>query len=128
MTEKQEQAIKAVEERIACEKQYSPAWCCAQDIIEMCRNEEDSAELILKDMAVKEMGPAECEKKIRALADERHKANGGKAACVTAREAEKIIREFYGLRDPGTAHAALSGYQPKQESAAKQIDLDDFFA
>lgn len=56
MTEKQEQAIKAVEERIAGEKQYSPAWCCARDIIEMCRNEEDSAE--------------EAEKKLRTASPE----------------------------------------------------------
>lgn len=65
MTEIQELAIKAVEERIASVKEHSPAWCVAQDLIELCRNEEDSAELILKDMAVKEMGPAECEKKSR---------------------------------------------------------------
>ena len=62
------------------------------------------------------MSLAECEKKIKAFADA-HKT--GNFSCVVPAEAERIIREFYGLPAAGSA-APLPG-------GGNLIRMEDFF-
>nr|DAZ14936.1 MAG TPA: hypothetical protein [Caudoviricetes sp.] len=80
-----------------------------------------AAELVFKDLDVKEMSITECEKKIRALADERHKKNRGNFAFVSPNEADGIIREFYGIQD-----AVSVPENPKDKESSGLIDLDSF--
>lgn len=117
----QEQAIQAIEAQQAEVKERSPQWMVGEQLKDICRMEPCSAELIAQDLQVQEMGIIEAEKKIKAFADA-HKTGG--FACVTPMEADRILREFYGLPDAG---------DPVQPSAPEQAKdnvfrLEDFFS
>ena len=58
-----------------------------------------------------------CEEKIKAYADEKHKELKGNCVCVTPIEADKLIREFYGLPE---AAAEGKTAQPAAASAKKK--------
>lgn len=90
-------------------------WAVGEQLKDICRNEPDSAELVFWDLDVPEMSIAACEKKIKAFADA-HRT--GKFACVIPEEAEKIIREFYGLNSRKEAVAV--------READKIISLESF--
>jgi hypothetical protein len=94
----------------------SPQWMVAEQLIDICRHEPESAELIAKDLDVKEMSIVEAEKQIKAFAD-KHKSGG--FACVTPAEADGILRKFYGLPE-----AQREDDIP--ETDGKVIDLMDF--
>ncbi len=86
---------KAIEKITAQQpKERTPVWMVGEQLKDMLRAEPHLAEIVSQDLDVKEMSISECEKKIKAFADG-HKT--GNFACVTPVEAEKIIREFYGL-------------------------------
>lgn len=87
-------AIEKLREQQAKVKERSPQWMVAEQLIDICRNEPKSAELLEKDLDVKEMSIIKAEEKIKAFAD-KHKT--GNFACVTPAEAEDILRKFYGL-------------------------------
>ncbi len=100
-------------------KDRSPQWMVAEQLMDLCRREPRSAELIAQDLENDAMSITEAEKKIRAYADG-HKT--GNFACVTPVEAERILREFYGLPIAGEA-------EPVQLSPAgggKLLSLADF--
>lgn len=78
----------------------SAPWMVAEQLMDLCRREPDSAQLIAQDLDNPEMSIVEAEKKIKAYADE-HKT--GNFACVTPAEAEGILRKFYGLPESGAA-------------------------
>lgn len=78
----------------------SAPWMVAEQLIDLCRREPDSAQLIAQDLDNPEMSIVEAEKRIKAYADE-HKT--GNFACVTPAEAEEILRKFYGLPESGAS-------------------------
>ena len=82
---------------------------------DMVRDEPHLAELVARDLEIEAMSLSECEKKIKAYAD-KHKT--GSFSCVLPAEAEKIIREFYGLSKAVEA--------PAPGEAPKIISLSDF--
>ena len=88
-------------------KQRTAVWMVGEQLKDMLRAEPHLADIVKQDLTVKAMSLAECEKKIKAYADQ-HKT--GNFACVIPSEAERIIREFYGLpaRDPLSQPAADS--------------------
>lgn len=96
-------------------KERTPVWMVGEQLKDMLRAEPHLAELVAQDLDVKEMSLAECEKKIKAFADG-HKT--GSFACVIPSEAERIIREFYGLPARGEAAEPVGD---------KLIRLEDFF-
>ena len=98
---------------------HTDAWMVGEQLKDICRAEPRSAELIDKDLDVKEMSIKAAAAKIKAFAD-KHKT--GNFACVTPMEADRILREFYGLgKDPSPSlHSA------QDDGAAKIIDLGDF--
>lgn len=109
-------------EKIAAQqgKERTAVWMVGEQLKEICEREPKAAELVAQDLEVPEMSLANCEKKIKAFAD---KNKTGNFACVTPIEAERIIREFYGLDKPEQKEAA----KPKEEkSAGTIIDLADF--
>ena len=104
-------------EKIAAQqgKERTAVWMVGEQLKEICEREPRAAELVLQDLDIPEMSLANCEKKIKAFADN-HKT--GNFACVIPSEAEKIIREFYGLDKPAE--------QVKQPAPGGIIDLANF--
>lgn len=109
MTEFQTNAIAKLREQQDKQKADSPARYVASQLIDICSREPRAAEIILPDLDNPEMDVVHAEKKINALADEKHKANGGKCVCVTPPEAEAVLRKFYGLPDALPAAAPMMG-------------------
>ena len=97
-------------------KERTAVWMVGEQLKEICEKEPRAAELVLQDLENPEMSLANCEKKIKAYADN-HKT--GNFACVIPSEAEKIIREFYGLDRPAER-------QIKQPTPGGIIDLANF--
>lgn len=95
-----EEAILMLKEQQSKVKERSAPWMVAEQLMDICRRESASAELIAQDLENEKMSIVEAEKQIKAFAD-KHKT--GSFACVTPVEAENILREFYGLPRPGEA-------------------------
>ena len=93
-----ERAIEMLREQQSKVKERSAPWMVAEQLMDICRQEPASAELIAQDLENASMSIVEAEKKIKSFAD-KHKT--GSFACVTPVEAENILREFYGLPKPG---------------------------
>ena len=91
----------------------TPAFYVGEHLKDICRETPGAAELLVRDLAVPEMSIAKAEEKIKDCADK--KKSKGKCVCVTFKESEKILREFYGLPMPG------------ETAAPEIIDLNDFF-
>ena len=72
-------------------------WMVGEQLKDICRRENAAAELVEKDLDIKEMSLEACEKKIRAWADAHKKGN---CAVVPPNVAEGIIRKFYGIPEP----------------------------
>lgn len=81
-------------------KERTPVWMVGEQLADIIRHDSAAQEIVSRDLDVKGMSLADCEKKIKAFADQ-HKT--GNFACVIPAEAEKIIREFYGITELGTA-------------------------
>ena len=103
-------------------KERTAVWMVGEQLADMIRREPDLADIVDKDLDVPEMSLTECEKKIKAFAD-KHKT--GNFACVTPIEAEKIIREFYGL--PGEDGEGGTSRTPSPTSGGLGVELSDFF-
>lgn len=123
MTEFQEKAIAAIEAQQAKVKERSPQWMVGEQLKDICRMEPLSAELIAQDLEHEAMSIVEAEKKIKAFADG-HKT--GNFSCVTPLEADRILREFYGL--PAAGPVSDPSPDPEPERARdKVLRLEDFF-
>lgn len=120
MNEIQEKAIAAIEAQQAKVQDRSPQWMVGEQLKDICRVEPHSAELIAQDLENEAMSIVEAEKKIKAFADA-HKT--GSFSCVTPAEADRILREFYGLTSAGEPAPALA---PEQHGG-KVLNLEDFF-
>lgn len=114
----QEEAVALLEAQQAKVKPRSPQWMVGEQLKDICRKEPRSAELIAQDLESEAMSITAAEKKIKAYADG-HKT--GNFACVTPAEAEKILREFYGLPRPDEVKSAVP-----LTPAKKLVDLSDF--
>lgn len=97
-------AVEKIERQQAKEKGRTAAWMVGEQLKDMARREPESAELLDRDLDIPEMSIQQAEKKIKAYADA-HKT--GSFACVTPVEAERILREFYGL-NPSVSSADTS--------------------
>lgn len=94
-----QRAISMLREQQSKVKERSAPWMVAEQLMDICRREPHSAELIARDLENPDMGIVQAEKKIKAFADA-HKNSG--FSCVTPWEAEEILREFYGLGSADT--------------------------
>lgn len=110
-------AVEALEAQQATVKPRSAQWMVGEQLKEICRREPASAELVAQDLEQPAMSIVEAEKKIKAFAD-KHKT--GSFSCVTPAEAERILREFYGLPKPDTVPAPVPAAGPKM------VDIADF--
>ena len=116
--EKLQDVLAAIEAQQQKHKQGSAPWCVGEQLQDMLRAEPDLATLVEQDLAQPGMDLAKCELKIRDFAG-KHK-DGNVGFCGPA-DAERIIREFYGLPPRGEAPAQESAKRPR-----KVIRLTDF--
>lgn len=105
-----------------------PRFVIGEQLKEMAQRDPLCAELLARDLKIKEMNLAAAEKRFSEYAGK----NRGKANvfCVTPAVAEKLLREFYGLPAPGDpdgengeAHKADFA---KSEDQTGYIDLSSF--
>lgn len=109
-----------------CEgKEYTTAWGVGQQLKDILRGDPSLEDIVDKDLDVAEMSLEKCEKKIKARADELHKAHNLKQVCIPPQEAEKIIREFYGLPLAGAAPAPAPAPAPVTVEE-DTLDFGDF--
>ncbi len=95
-------------------EQRTPVWMVGEQLADIIRHDPAAQEIVSRDLDAAGMSLADCEKRIRAFADA-HKT--GNFACVIPAEAEKIIREFYGIAELGN---------PSSE-AGVLLSLEDYF-
>ncbi len=113
-----EKAIARITEQQQGISEESCVFGVGEQLKDICRESAELAELVYQDLENPEMSIAKAEAKIHAKADELHKKNKGRSACVTPQLADKILRDFYGLLPKGEA--------PVTASAPKLIDINDF--
>ena len=111
-----ERAVAMLEEQQSKVPARSPQWMVGEQLKDICRQEPHCAELIAQDLENPAMSITEAERKIKAFADG-HKT--GNFSCVTPAEADRILREFYGLPSPG-------GEEELSSSGAPVLSLADF--
>ena len=115
-----ENAIQIITDQQKTVKPRSAQWMVGEQLKDICRNEPASAELICQDLQVAAMSIVEAEKKIKAYADA-HKT--GNFACVTPAEADRILREFYGLTKQPEPQAAAATQEKKQTGTLNLLDF-----
>lgn len=87
-------AIERIEAQQAKLKAKNNVYWLGEQLKDICREDAHTAELVAQDLENPDMDIVHMEKKIKAYADA-HKS--GNQACVPPQEADRIIREFYGL-------------------------------
>lgn len=92
----------------------TPVWMVGEQLADIIRHDERAQEIVSRDLDQSGMSLADCEKKIKAFAD-KHKT--GNFACVIPSEAERIIREFYGITEAQTDASETSVV----------LNLEDYF-
>ena len=93
--------------------EHGAAWYVGEQLKEILRRESPAAaDLVATDLEQNGMGIADCEKKIAAFASAHRQGNTGFCSSV---DAERIIREFYGIT-----------MAEQKQAARKTIRLADF--
>ncbi len=94
------------------------AFCVGEQLKDMARSDTAVAELLDKDLDVEDMSITNAEKKIKEYADSHRSGNCG---FVPPKEADRILREFYGL--PGMDDVKN---ESSEQVGSKVIDLTAF--
>lgn len=89
-----EEAIEAIEKQQAKLKKFSMAHTVGEQLKDILRDQPAAAGIVLEDLKNAGMGIVDCEKKIEAYASKNREGNAG---CCPPQEADRIIREFYGI-------------------------------
>lgn len=76
------------------------AWIIGEQLKDICRHEPDAAALLEKDLEMPGMSLADAEKKFEDYALKHKK---GRRSCITPKQSDEILREFYGLGSPQEA-------------------------
>lgn len=107
------EALALIEAQQKTLKDKSPAWCVGEQLKDILRSESPAAiDLVATDLEQEGMGIADCEKKIADFASAHRQGNTG--FCGPA-DADRIIREFYGIT-----------ITAQKQAARKTIRLADF--
>ena len=113
--------FELLEEKIAEQqagKEGTAVFAVGEQLKDICRDDASATEIVLQDLKSEDMSIAECEKKIKALADERHRKLKSNSVFISPREAEEIVRKFYGLPERKAADTA--------KPTRHVINLDDY--
>lgn len=116
-------AIKELREKIRAQqgKEGTDVWMIGEQFLEIAEREPASAALIEKDLEVADMSLPEAAKAMKAFADEKHSKVKGNCICVTPKEADGVLRKFYGLPLRDEAQAVPVAAVHKQEE--DELDL-----
>ena len=95
-------------------EERTAVWMVGEQLADIIRHDPAAQEIVSRDLDAAGMSLADCEKKIKVFADA-HKT--GNFVCVIPAEAEKIIREFYGIAETGAASS--------EEGVV--LNLEDYF-
>lgn len=85
------EAIRMLREQQSQVKEGSPQWMVAEQLMDICRAEPESAELIAQDLGVEAMSITEAEKKLKAYADS-HKT--GNFSCINEMYLNEVWLEY----------------------------------
>lgn len=110
------EVIKKIEEQQSKLKPGEIAFYVGEQLKDICRSVPEQAELILHDLDNPDMSIIKAEAKIEKYARE-HKQ--GKSGCCPPQEADRILREFYGL-------APASAVPASAKESANILDIADF--
>lgn len=99
-------------------KENTDIFMVGEQLKEMGEESDRNAEILLQDIAMKEMDLVAAAGKLREYADKNHKS--AKCFCITPIVADRILREFYGIAKEADRVAKAS---PATENF---IDLCDF--
>ncbi len=102
-------------------KEETAAWMVGEQLKEICRADPHCADILASDLDNEGMSIDAAERKIKTWADAKHQKGKGNCVCVPPNEAEKILRDFYGLPPAGAAPSA-EAVRP----APEVLDLADF--
>lgn len=112
-------AIKELREKIRAQQgeEGADVWMIGEQLLEIAEREPASAALIEKDLEVADMSLPEAAKAMKAFADEKHRKVKGRCACVTPKEADGVLRKFYGLplRDEAQAEPVAAVHKQEDE-------------
>ena len=124
MTELQN-ALDRITAQQAKHRQGSAPWCVGEQLKDILRAKPEAADLVARDLDQTGMGLADCEKKIADFAKKNKQGNVG--FCGPA-DADRIIREFYGLPDRSETPSPIApaGTQAAAPTRRKIIRLEDF--
>lgn len=89
-----EKAIAAIEKQQGKLKKFNMAHTVGEQLKDILRDQPAAAGIVLQDLTNAGMGIVDCEKKISAYAKKHREGDGG---CCPPLEADRIIREFYGI-------------------------------
>lgn len=121
-----EKAIEAIEKQQSELKPYSAPHAVGEQLKDILRENQNAAGVVLQDLGNTGMGIAACEKKIEAFA-RNHRT--GSAGCCPPIEADRIIREFYGIPARSTPVIAFVEDATTREEAKpkyKKVSLTAF--
>ena len=121
MTGTQERAVSLLRDQQSKVKKRSPQWMVAEQLMDICRTEPESAELIARDIEHGGMNITEAEKRIKAFADGHRTGN---FACVTPVEADRILREYFGLPEVGKRQESVMVPSPPPVETAGGVHVD----
>lgn len=118
-------ALDKITAQQANHKQGSAPWCVGEQLKDILRTQPETAGLVSNDLDQTGMGLADCEKKIADFAQKNKQSNVG--FCGPA-DADRIIREFYGLPDRSETPSPIApaGTQAAAPTRRKTIRLADF--
>lgn len=118
-------ALNKIDEQQKKFKQGTAPWFVGEQLKDMLREDATGAGIVAMDIDQKGMGLADCEKKIAEFASKNQ--TGSVGFCGPA-DADRIIREFYGLpaRSETPHPIAPAGTQAAAPARRKIIRLEDF--
>ena len=120
-----ENAIDAITQQQNKLQKNSAPFFVGEQLKDILRGTPSAAGIVLQDMKTAGMGIADCEKKIADFAS-KHRA--GSTGCCPPMEADRIIREFYGIHFVGIDLANGPDWTANAKPAQKQkkVNLADF--
>ena len=120
-----ENAIEAITQQQSKLQKNSAPFFVGEQLKDILRGTPSAAGIVLQDLKTAGMGIADCEKKI---ADFASKHRTGSTGCCPPMEADRIIREFYGIPfvvvDLANGPDWTANAKPAQKQ--KKVNLADF--
>ena len=100
-----------------------PRFMIGEQLKEIAEREPLSAELLERDLQIREMNLEAAEKHFQEYADEQTRGKRSNVVfCITPKVAEQLLREFYGLPIP----EENAPEKKEADSSEEYIDLSSF--